>query len=61
MKPETCDGCPCRNMGSDFSNIEIGARYESTRYLLVGEASGETEAREGLPLPALRTKWIIAF
>ena len=49
MKPETCDGCPCRNMGSDFSNIEIGARYESTRYLLVGEASGETEAREGLP------------
>ena len=36
-------------MGSDFSAVEIGARYESTRYLLVGEASGEAEAREGLP------------
>jgi len=29
--------------------VEIGPRYSTTRLLLVGEASGESESREGLP------------
>lgn len=36
-------------MGDDFSAVEVGSRYEQSRLLLVGEASGEHEAREGLP------------
>lgn len=50
MKPESCAGCPCLKMGDDFSAVEIGARYDSARVLVVAEASGENEAREGLPL-----------
>src|ERR1700733_10419463 len=48
-KSEKCKGCPCYGMGTDFSSIETGSRYESTRLLLCGESSGEAEAREGLP------------
>ena len=49
MRPDSCEGCPCRGMGSDFTGVEVGLRYESTRLLICGEASGEAEAREGLP------------
>ena len=51
MKPQSCFDCecPCRNMGNDFSEIEIGSRYETTHMMICGEASGEAEAREGLP------------
>lgn len=46
---ERCGGCPLERSGSGFSQVEIGSRYTATRLLLVGEASGEHEAREGLP------------
>jgi uracil-DNA glycosylase len=39
-------------MGSDFTEIEVGSRYESTRLLICGEASGAAEAQEGLPFRA---------
>ena len=45
-KPSTCDGCPCRPHGTDFSAIEgTGANG----VMLVGEASGEHEQRDLLP------------
>ena len=49
VKPDACIGCPCYNMGSDFSEVELGSRYETTRMVIIGEASGEAEAREQLP------------
>ena len=52
MKPEKCVGCPCEKMGSDFTQIEVGARYVQTRLLLIGEASGISEAQDGLPFRA---------
>jgi len=45
-KPESCSGCACESHGSDFSRVE-GTGANSV--LLVGEASGEMEARDGLP------------
>jgi uracil-DNA glycosylase family 4 len=44
-----CEGCALQKIGTGFTAVEIGARYETTRLLLVGEASGEAEARESLP------------
>ena len=49
MKPNQCAGCTLQKSGAGFTAVEIGARYEATRLLLVGEASGEAEARESLP------------
>lgn len=51
MKPELCmsSGCALAKTGSGFTELEIGSRYESTKLLLVGEAPGENEVREGLP------------
>jgi uracil-DNA glycosylase family 4 len=49
MKPEGCQGCPCLKMGDDFSAVEVGSRYKQTGLLLVGEASGQSEARDQLP------------
>ena len=44
-------------MGNDFSEIEIGSRYETTHMMiLVGEASGEAEAREGSAISSLTLK-----
>lgn len=48
-KPDSCINCPCYKMGTDFTSVEIGARYEQTKLVLIGEASGAGEAREGLP------------
>jgi uracil-DNA glycosylase family 4 len=46
-KPESCAGCPCYSHGTDFTQPEgLG----SLGVLVVAEASGESEAREGLPL-----------
>lgn len=47
---ELCGGCSLEKIGAGFTAIERGARYESTRLLVIAEASGENEAREGLPL-----------
>ena len=44
-----CDGCALQKVGSGFTSVEVGARYAATRLLIVGEASGEAEARESLP------------
>lgn len=45
-KPESCLGCQCYDHGTDFSAIEgTGANG----VMMVGEASGEHEARAGLP------------
>src|ERR1700678_265416 len=45
-KPESCAGCQCAPHGTDFSAIEGTG---SSGVMLVGEASGEMEARDGLP------------
>lgn len=45
-KPESCNGCACEGHGTDFSRIDgTGANG----VMLVGEASGEMEAREQSP------------
>lgn len=49
MKPELCAGCTLQKSGAGFTAVEIGARYAQTKLLLIGEASGEAEARESLP------------
>jgi DNA polymerase len=51
MKPDLCEssGCALAKTGAGFTKVEVGARYASTQLLLVGEASGEAEARESLP------------
>src|SRR6266478_1199189 len=46
-KPSSCDLCPIKDHGSDFSAIEGTG---SLGVLVVAEASGEMEARDGLPL-----------
>lgn len=46
---ERCGGCALERIGAGFTAVEIGARYEQTRLLLVGEASGEAESRDSLP------------
>jgi uracil-DNA glycosylase family 4 len=50
-KPDRCaeSGCALAKSGAGFVPPEIGARYESTRYLLIGESPGEAEARDSLP------------
>lgn len=46
-KPSSCAGCACEGHGTDFSRVEgTGANG----VLIVAEASGEMEARDGLPL-----------
>ena len=42
-------GCALAKSGAGFTEVEIGPRYDATRLLIVGEASGEAEARESLP------------
>src|ERR1035437_2027117 len=45
-KPNSCSGCAIESHGTDFSRIEgTGANG----VMLIGEASGETEARDQLP------------
>jgi uracil-DNA glycosylase family 4 len=44
-----CGGCALEQTGKGFTKVEIGARYEQTKLLLLGEASGEGEVRESLP------------
>ena len=46
-KPNSCNGCVGRDMGTDFSQIEGTG---SSGVLVVAEASGEMEARDQLPL-----------
>lgn len=46
MKPSGCQGCPGCNWGGDFTAPEGSG---SLGVLVVGEASGGTEAAEGLP------------
>ena len=46
-KPSSCEGCPIASHGTDFTQIEGTG---SLGVLIVGEASGEMEARDGLPL-----------
>jgi uracil-DNA glycosylase len=50
-KPALCfeSGCSLAKSGSGFVPPEVGSRYESTRYLLIGESPGEAEARDSLP------------
>ena len=47
QKPPSCDGCACYSHGTDFSRI---SGTGSLGVLIVAEASGEAEAREGRPL-----------
>jgi len=42
-------GCALAHSRKGFTEVEIGARYDATRLLLIGEASGDAEARESLP------------
>ena len=49
-KPQSCVGCACYDMGTDFSRVE-GTGVSGI--MLVGEASGEHEQREGTPF----VKW----
>lgn len=50
-KPGLCaeSGCALAKSGAGFTEVEVGSVYERTRLLLVGEASGDAEARESLP------------
>lgn len=45
-KPNSCTGCPCYSHGTDFTAIEGTG---SSGVMLVGEASGEHEQRQGTP------------
>lgn len=45
-KPQSCVGCSCHAHGTDFSAVEGTG---SLGVMLVGEASGEHEQRDGLP------------
>jgi DNA polymerase len=49
IKPAGCAGCPLEKIGTGFTEVEVGKRYATTHLLLVGESSGESESREGLP------------
>ncbi len=42
-------GCALAKSGAGFTEVEVGSAYERTKLLIVGEASGEAEARESLP------------
>lgn len=44
-----CDGCTLEKLGRGFTQVERGARFDQTRLLVVGEASGEAEAQDSLP------------
>lgn len=44
-----CDGCVLGKLGKGFTEVERGARFASTGLLIVGEASGDAEARDSLP------------
>src|SRR5215469_4066871 len=46
---ERCAGCALEKIGSGFTQVEIGVNYGNARLLVVGEASGEAEARDSLP------------
>src|SRR5215469_14380519 len=46
---ERCAGCALEKIGSGFTQVEVGANYGNARLLVVGEASGEAEARDSLP------------
>ena len=46
-KPESCEGCPCHSHGTDFSRVDGTG---SLGVMIVAEASGEFEQREGVPL-----------
>ena len=46
-KPETCVGCALHSHGTDFTQIEGTG---SLGLMCIAEASGEAEARDGLPL-----------
>lgn len=50
-KPNACaeSCCALAKIGGGFTEVEIGARYDTTKLLIIGEASGEAEARESLP------------
>ena len=48
-KPNKCIGCSLEKLGKGHTQVEKGARYEQTRLLLLGEASGANEARDSLP------------
>ena len=51
MPRELCheSGCALTKSGSGFTEVEVGDRYEQSRLLIIGEASGEAEARESRP------------
>lgn len=44
-----CNGCSLEKIGTGFTQVEIGALYGQTRLLVIGEASGEAEARDSSP------------
>ncbi|MGA8745610.1 MAG: uracil-DNA glycosylase family protein, partial [Solirubrobacterales bacterium] len=46
-KPSTCEGCACYSHGTDFSRVDGTG---SLGVIIVAEASGEFEQREGVPL-----------
>jgi uracil-DNA glycosylase family 4 len=49
-KPSSCEGCSCYSHGTDFSRVDGTG---SLGLMIVAEASGEFEQREGVPL----VKW----
>src|ERR1017187_10098312 len=49
-KPDSCLNCPCYSHGTDFSRVD---GMGSLGVMICAEASGEQEAREGVPL----VKW----
>jgi uracil-DNA glycosylase family 4 len=47
MKPDSCHGCPLESHGHDFTIVDGTGRNGT---MVIAEASGEMEAREGRPL-----------
>jgi uracil-DNA glycosylase family 4 len=47
QKPLSCEGCSCASHGTDFTRVDGTG---SLSVMIVAEASGEMEAREGIPL-----------
>lgn len=49
MKPSICSECSLAKIGSGFVPVEVGPRYQQNKLLIIGEAPGEAEARDGKP------------
>ena len=46
---DKCGGCALEKLGTGFVPVDVGVRYQQTGLLVIGEAPGEHEVRDGKP------------